>query len=254
MAVKNNSLAVVLTDDTEPTDAVTLAVALHDQGFDAAAKRLEDGSTAFDLGSGAEMVAVHVPVPHPEASTMRRDAASPLPEEIAAARAHILVAALHLDRLVGTQNEDIDMAMLRVASAVTTTTDAVAVMLGHGIYFHRPEVFLGMTVVNAEWNRLPPSIVVNVTAGQDESGRLTLLSHGLARYGRTELLVGCTADREASREFIDSMIGWLLASRDHRLEPGHSVPSATGGLVVVEARPSPLGDGSPVAYIELGGS
>lgn len=251
MTQKKNSLAVILTGDTQPTDPVTLAVALHDQGFDAAAKTLEDGSTAFDLGSGAEMVALHIPVPHPEAATMRRDASSPLPEDIAGASAHIVVAALHLDRLVGQDNEDIDKAMLRVASAVTKTTDAVAVMLGHGVYFHRPEVFVGMTIVNAEWDRLPASIVVNVTAGQDESGRLTLLSHGLTRYGRRELLVGCTDDADASRAFIESMTEWLLAFKEHRLEPGDAVPSATGEPILVQARNSPLGDGSTVAYIEL---
>lgn len=249
----NKAVAVILTADLESADAVTIAVALHDQGFDAAAKSLADGSTAFDLGSGAEMVAVHVPVPHPEAMTMRRDAASPLPEELASATAHIVVGALHLDRLVGEDPEDLDLAMLRVASAITRTTNAVAVMLGHGVYFHRPEVFLGMTVVNAEWNRLPPSIVVNVTAGHDSDGRLTLLSHGLARYGRSELLVGCTNDHAASRGFIESMIEWLLSARTRRLEPGDSIPGATGRPVLVQARPNPLGDGSTVAYIELAG-
>lgn len=250
---ENKSLAVILTRDTQPADAVTQAVALHDQGFEAGAKTLEDGSTAFDLGSGAEMVAVHIPTPHPEALAMRRDVDSPLPEELVAASAHILVAALHLDRLVGDHPEDIDLAMLRVTTAVTKTTDAVAVMLGHGVYFHRPEVFLGLTVINAEWNRLPPPIVVSVTAGHDEDGRLTLLSHGLSRYGRLDLLVGCTRDADASRGFIDSMIEWLLSDRTRQLRPGDAVPSASGAPVQVQERPNPLGDGSTVAYIELAG-
>ena len=197
-------------------------------------------------------MAVHVPAPHPEAATMPRDASSPLPEEIAAAAAHVVVAALHLDRLVGSDPEDIDLAMLRVTCAVTGATDAVAVMLGHGVYLHRPEVFMGLTVMNAEWNRLPSSIVVNLTSGQDEFGRLMMLTHGLTRYGRSELLVGCTDDGAESRDFVESMVEWLLSGRDRRLEPGASVPSSRGAPLVVEARPSPLENGSTVAYIELG--
>jgi|GEM_PF-2279526 len=243
-----NGLAVVLTNSLVEADTVALTVALQDQGFEASSKRLEDGSIAFDLGSGAEMAVMHVPVPHPKATTMRRDAASPLPEEIAAAKAHIMVGAVNLDRLAGADQEAIDRAMLRATCATVKTTDAVAVMLGQGIYFHRPEVFVGLTLINDEWDRLPPTIVVNVTEGQNTDGRPTLLTHGLERYGRSELLVGCTSDRTASREFVESIIEWLMLEPTRQLEPGQVVP---GQSITVGSVASPLGNGTTVGYLEL---
>lgn len=247
-----NSLAVVLTNDLEEATPVALTVALHQQGFEAASKILEDGSIAFDLGSGAEMVAVHVPSPHPQATTMPQGETTPAPDKIAGAGAHILVAALQLDHLVGEDPEAIDQAMLRITCAVVATTNAVAVMLGHGVYFHDPQTFVGTTVLFDELGRVPVPLVINVTSGQSPAGRSTLLTHGLARYGRMDLLVGCTSDIEASMTFVWHMVEWLMSDSLHRLVPGTLVPGADGTEQIARGVPSPRGDGSTVIYLELG--
>lgn len=248
-----NTLAVILTNDLEPASPVAVTVALHQQGFEAATKTLDDGSIAFDLGSGAEMVIVHVPSPHPDAAEMPRGPTTPTPEAIAGAPAHIVIAALQLDHLVGPDHEAIDRAMLQIVCAVIGTTDAVGAMLGHGVYFHDPEILVTGTILFGEQGRLPPSTVVNITTGLSEAGRVTLLTHGLARYGRMELLVGCTTNMAASTAFVWQMVEWLMEDKRHRLVPGTLVPSDRGTEQAARAVPSPLGDGSIVVYVELGG-
>jgi hypothetical protein len=247
-----NVLAVVLTNDLRPADPIAVTVALHQQGLEAAIKTLEDGSVAFDLGSGAELAVVHFPTPHPDAAEMRRGPTTPSVEEIGSAGGHIVLGALHLDRLAGPDPEAIDRLMLQVTSAVAATTDAVAAMLGHGVYFHEAYVFAALTVLYGEQGRVPAPIVINVTTGQSPSGRLTLLTHGLSRYGRKELLVGCTDDMDSSSSFIWQMIEWLMADEHNRLVPGTLVPGDDGAEQVAQGVPSPLGDGSTVVYIELG--
>ena len=125
-------------------------------------------------------------------------------------------------------------------------------MLAHGVYFHQAQAFVGMTLMYGELGRLPVPIAISVTSGQATSGRLTLLTHGLARYGRMELLVGCTSDHEASTAFVWQMVEWLMSDRLHRMVPGTLVPSDDGTEQVARAVPSPLDDGSTVIYLELG--
>lgn len=248
-----NSLAVLLTNQIAASDPIALAVALHQQGIEATPKTLDDGSIAFDLGNGAELAVVHIAAPHPDAHHMPRGPTSPSADEIASARAHIVVGVLHLDRLAGSDPEKIDHLMLRSTNAVAQASGAVAAMLGHGVYFHAVQAFRGLTVLHSELGRLPYPIVINVTSGQDAKGRLTLLSHGLARYGRMDLLVGCTSDMDASTSFIWHMIEWLMMDKLHRLVPGTLVPADDGTEQVARAVPNPLADGSTVVYIELGG-
>lgn len=247
-----NALAVVLTNDLDPADSIAVTVALHQQGLEAAIKTLDDGSVAFDLGSGAELAVVHFPTPHPDATEMRRGPTTPSVDEIASTGGHIILGALHLDRLAGPDPEAIDRLMLRVTSAIVATTGAVAAMLGHGIYFHDAHVFTALTVLYGEQGRVPAPIVINVTTGQSPSGRLTLLSHGLSRYGRMEMLVGCTDDLDSSTSFIWQMIEWLMADELNRLVPGTLVPGDDGAEQAAQGVPSPLGDGTTVVYIELG--
>ena len=247
-----NSVAIVLTKEREPADPIAIVVALHKQGLEAAIKTLEDGSIAFDLGSGAELAVVHIPTPHPDVSQMPTGPTTPPADEMAAARSHILVGALHLDRLAGPAPEAIDRLMLRVTCAVISSTEAVAAMLGRGVYFHDAQVFAALTVMYGEQGRVPDPIVINVTPGQSPLGRLTLLTIGLARYGRMELLVGCTDDMASSTTFIWQMIEWLMADELNRLVPGTLVPDADGTEQVARGVPSPLGDGSTVVFIELG--
>jgi hypothetical protein len=247
-----NALAVVLTNDLKPADPIAITVALHKQGLEAAIKTLDDGSVAFDLGSGAELAVVHFPTPHPDAAKMRRGPTTPSVDEITSAPGHILVGALHLERLAGPNPEAIDRLMLQVTSAVIATTDAVAAMLGHGQYLHDAYVFTALTVLYGEQGRVPAPIVINVTTGQSPLGRLTLLTHGLSRYGCMELLVGCTDDMDSSTSFIWQMIEWLMADELNRLVPGTLVPGDDGAEQVAQGLPSPLGDGSTVVYIELG--
>ncbi len=247
-----NSLSIILTNDLIPADPIAITVALHRQGIEAAAKTLPDGSAAFDLGNGAELAILHLPTAHPEAQQMQRGPTSPSVEEIASARAHIVVAALHLDRLAGPDREQLDLMMMQVTAAVISTTDAVGAMLGDGVYFHQAQLFATLTVIHTEQGRVPARLAINVTSGQSPAGRLTLLTHGLARYGRMDLLVGCTTDAEASSSFIWQMVEWLMADKIHRLVPGTLVPANDGTEQVARGVPSPLGDGSTVVYIELG--
>ena len=136
-----NGQAVILTNDIRPADPIAIVVALHQQGLEAAVKTLEDGSVAFDLGNGAELAVVHVPTPHPTAAQMPRGPTTPSADEIAGASGYIMVGALYLDRLAGPDPEAIDRVMLGITCAVMATTEAVAAMLGHGVYFHEAHVF-----------------------------------------------------------------------------------------------------------------
>ena len=247
-----NSLAVVLTNDLHGPDSIALSVALHRHGFEAAAKTLADGSVAFDLGSGAELAVANTATPHPDAVTMPRGVTTPPAEELAAARSHLVVAALHLDRLVGDEPEAIDLAMMQITAAVVSCTDAIAAMLGHGVYFHEAHLFTTLTVIFSEQGRVPPRLAINVTTGQLPNGRLTVLTHGLARYGRMEVLCGCTTDVDASAQFAWQLVEWLMENELHRLVPGTLVPGSDGSEQAARGMPSPLGDGSTVVYIELG--
>ena len=204
----------------------------------------------FHTPDGASLAVTLVSVPHPDAPTMPVAVTSPPPEEVAAAKAHLIVAAFGL---TGPPRErDTRMAILTAAVVDAVGTDAVAAMLGHGVAFHRARVFAdGARLAADEGEPLPAEVAIDVTAAQESAQRMSFLTHGLRRYGREEFYVTCPIEGTGALSFLLGLTRWMLVDPDKQLPTGDTVGRTADERILVQRVPSPTGEGPEVIRLDL---
>jgi hypothetical protein len=208
----------------------------------------DDSALAFDLPDGASMAVSLMPVPPPDVTRMPTGVTSPPPDQIGAARAHLVVAAFGLTGPA----RDRDTRMAKLAAAVvdavesTDVGDAVGAMLGHGVALHRAGVFTDAAKLAAdEQEPLPVEVAVDVTAAQESPTRMSFLTHGLRRYGRDELYVTCPIDGTGALSFVMGISRWLLAEPEAQLPTSDTVGRTADEKVLVQRVADPTGHGGP---------
>lgn len=197
-------------------------------------------------GSVALVVAL-MPAPHPDAPHMAIGPTSPSSEEIADTQAHFIVTILGLDGEPRTR----DTHAAALATTVIENVDAVGAMLGHGVVFHRAQLFAEMAALGLEEGALPPELAVDVTIARTSETQVSFLTHGMARYGREEFYVTAPIAGHGALGFVFAMVRWLLTDPHKQLPTGDTVGRTPEERVVVQRVPHPTGDGPDVIRIEL---
>jgi hypothetical protein len=237
---------VLLADPTPPTPASFVQAAAE-----LGCAMTHDGGTqspvGFKIVKGGGVSIMLVDAPHPDAPGMLHGIASPSAAEVARASAHLILA------LTGGPSElraqDTLLATLTAASVRACGSAALGAMLGHGRCVHRADFFAN--VVADDPGELPLLVCVDVTRAAEPDERMSLLSHGLTRYGREELFVTASKQGKGALDFVLSMAGWLLADPDKHLPTGDTVGRSETERVEVRRVPSPLGEGPEVVLLEL---
>ena len=202
---------------------------------------------SYEIAGGGSFIAMLIPAPHPDVPHMAFGPTSPAPDDAAAAPAHFILTALGLE---GTLRER-DTRTAILAATIIENTDAVGAMLGHGVVFHKAGLFADMAALGAEHGELPAEIAVDITAARESATRMSLLTHGMQRYGREELYVTCPIEGRGALDFVFSMARWLLADLDKQLPTGDTLGRSAEERIVIHRVPNPGGDGPEVIKLDL---
>ncbi len=185
-----------------------------------------------------------VDVPHPDAPHMMVGLASPSPEELEATRAHYIVTALGLPGDIRAQ----DTRMAKLTAAVVQSSPSVAAMLGAGVVFHKAAFFVDV-VRSAE--ALPMLVCVDVTIAPEGETRMSILTHGMVRYGREEFFITASREGKGAVDFVLSMTEWMLRDPNKHLPTGDTVGRSAEEKLTVQRVPSPTGQGPEVIRLDL---
>lgn len=204
-----------------------------------------DGMLEFELGNGASLAMMLMPVPVPggEAEAAGRFSvarfvnAPPMKTH----RAHLLVTVTSerespIDRLT---------TLVRVAAAIAIASNAVGVYLGNGVA-HPADFFVEQA--RADFTMM---LLCGVVVLDDGHGRRQLLSRGMKQLGLPELLVKTrgSVDDNALGLFFELVA--LLARRGEPLPPRDTVGRDEHEKLRVRYEASPWDATEPVWSVDL---
>ena len=133
------------------------------------------------------------------------------------------------------------------AAAVARPLDAVGVMLGHGMMFHRGDAFVGLVLQAASAGEpLPAEVTVDVTVTADGPTHMSFLTRTLQRYGREELYVICPVRGQGALPFVYDLCRWLLSDQASPLATGETIGRTAEEKIVIQRVPDPTGHGPSV--------
>ena len=225
----------VMPDPQRVIDAAaTSGIALH---FDPSVTEDQDGEIHFyDGPEGRLLVVMMQSAPHPDAREMAYGISSPDPEAAAAAPAHLILTIV----ADGTDVRARDAKAAQLTAAVVRSTQVVGAMLGHGKVFHQPELFQEMDP-GCSAGSLPAELCIDLSVGKESETELSILTHGMPRYGREEIAVFAPiADPNEAFDFAMTMVTWLLGDPSLSLPTGDTVGREPEEQVRVERGPSPI--------------
>jgi len=239
-------LAFLMSEDTSvDTDAVVEAA--RKVGIQLSVDPENDREVlAFDIAGGGSLLVAPIDVPHPDAARMPTNPMSPSEAERATCKAHFIVTVLGLTGDV----QAVDARMAKLTAAVVQGTTAKGAMLYHTPTFLKADLFADFAL-SAEPGELPVFIGVGFTLAPEPDGRMSVLSHGMQRYGREELYVTASQQGSGAISFFLDMVGWLYVDTDKVLPTGDTVGRTAEEKVKVQRVPSPTGEGPEVIRLDL---
>ena len=244
-----------MTSDTGTAILLLSRPALPDAGRLAASARLLTGLTltrkpeedpdllSFSTGSAPALQVRLVSAPYAVAARMLRGLTSPPPGQAEAAPAHLEISVTGLPR----DPRRHDALLSRLVCAVLKASDApAAAMLGHGVMFHRPGVFL-RSVQGEQPGATPLGVCVDLSIAQEaDTGLVSFLTHGMPRYSREDIYI--TAPRAmapAALELAALMVRTLFAA------PPGALPAQDGAGPALTRQPSPIDAEATVVRMDL---
>lgn len=195
----------------------------------------------------AELAVTLIKTPPPDLAQMPVGPMSPTAKEAQAAKAHMILTA---QGLVGDERRR-DTTMAALAAAVIASTEAIGVMLGHGVVFHEARYFAELATQGVKDGALPVEVAVSITADLATGARMAFLTHGMERYGHDELYVTCPVQGKGALHFIYGVLRSLLASPDAALQDGDTVGRTDDERLPVRRVPHPTADGPDVVRVDL---
>jgi len=188
-----------------------------------------------------------MPVPHPDVPTMIFGPTGPDKDEAIAAPAHLIVTAMGLGGSV--RQKDLQLAAL--TACVIDGAPSVGAMLGHGLYFHRADLFAELARLGVEAGDLPAELAIDISMASEPDDRVSFLSLGLARYGREEFLITAPVDGKGALGFLFDMARWMLGEPDYELPTGDTVGRDEHEQLLIQRVPNPSASGDTVIRLDL---
>ncbi len=203
-------------------------------------------SLHFQRVDGSSLHISLMRMPHPDAADLCAGIRSPKLEDAKHAPAFYLVI---YDR--GEQNvRRRDSLMARTLAAVVASSPAVGAKMNPGGFLHRPSAFEAVAATENPKD-IPLSVCVAFTIAR-EGERCSILTHGMTRYGREDILV-----RAAVTESMDAYklafftSDWLLIDSDNNLPTGDTVGRDAQEKLKVEREPNPIRPAETVISLRM---
>jgi len=238
-------LSFVLLSKAVHADPAQILTKAAELGVELAYEMGEPTELTFRIATGGTLIVALMSFPHPDAVDVPGGPTSPDPSVIQDHEAHYVITTLGMPD--GPVPSEVAMGIF--ATAVIRSTPAVAAMLGHGVIFHRADIFAG--VVEASGLETPTEITVDVTAAQEDADRMSLLTHGLERYGREEFYVTSSISGSGALDYVMGLVRWMIADRDMELPTGDTVGRTADERIEVQRVPSPIPGKPDVIRLDL---
>ncbi len=242
-------LAFIVTKSTTLPEATKIIERAGELGVHLTAlPSLDLFTLEFSLGSGEQLGVRLMDSALPDLSEVPTGPTSAAPEKLLEAPSHLIlhIAELHQDEMSAR------VTMAGITAAVASATDAVAVMIGDGVVFHRAEVFVAMAEAGIATGTPPPLLLVEITVAPEGEDRMSFLTHGLALTGRDEeLFVTSPNQGDGALNFIFQTIEELTDNPETTYATGQVVSTEAGVGLVVQRQANPGGDGPPVMRFDL---
>lgn len=206
----------------------------------------ESAPHGFSVAGGGQLFVMPVEVAHPDAPHMPANMLSPEPAEVTATDAHFVVTAMGLPGDLRQR----DATMARLLAATVRGTDAVGAMLHPGVLFYKAELFADLVGATPP-GELPLEVLVDLTLAPEPDGRMSVLTHGLVRYGREEFYVTAPQDGEGVVGFTMGMVRWMVMDPSKELPTGDTVGRTADEKLIVQRVPSPTGEGPEVIRLDM---
>lgn len=250
-------LAFIVTNSTVLPDADKIVERAGELGQKLTRQSSLDLHTLdFGLENG-EMLGVRLMTePIPDLADCPTGPTSAGLDKLSEAPSHIIIHVPALDSDPMTAM----VALAALAASVMYATDAVAVMLGDGVVFHREEVFVSMAEAGVATGTPPPLLLVEITVAPEDGDRMSFLTHGLTLAGRDEeLYVTCSHQGDVGLNFVFSLIEEFTEDPNFNYATGSMVPYPTDDGIgtdvndplIAQRQANPTGEGPPVMRIDL---
>ena len=208
----------------------------------------DEATLSFDVASGGGLFVTFIPVPHPETASTPRSVLTPTVEDLLTAGAHFIVAVT--DRPGSPR--DLDAALVRLAAAVVRSTSAVAVVPWPGVGFLDAGAFVDMAMEAVDGASIPTALDIAIEVRATDRERVVLLTRGMVRPGREELLVTTRGAPGDAIEFAFAIGGWLLDDPRVRIPTGDTVGRSATERVRVQRTKHPDDPSTTVVQLDLG--
>ncbi|HWB75707.1 MAG TPA: hypothetical protein VG755_12150 [Nannocystaceae bacterium] len=239
------AVAFVLLEEARSPDPAEVVRRASQFGYSLVYDEGSASPSTFTIASGGNVMVMLIEAPHPDAAKMAPGLASPSEEDLARMRAHYIVAMMGGPETPREQ----DTMLAQITAAIVRASPAIGAMLGTGRCFHRADFFA--EVVERTPAELPMLVCIDFTRAPEPGDRMSILSHGMVRYGREEFFVTCSIRGKGAFDFVMSMVGWMLDDATKELPTGDTVGRNANERIVVQRVPSPLGEGPPVIKLDL---
>lgn len=250
------NLAFIINDSTSPIDIPKIISTASEIGFQLVPSKPEPGEeseadiTTFDVSFGGTLFVMPMPIPHPDVEGMPMGPLSP--EDIDAlikAPSHVIVTWMQTEAADGDVQAEVQLAAL--TAAVMGGCKPVGVLKMPGVMFHRPELFDAEARQGFETGELPVLISIDVTSARESETHLSLLTHGMVRFGREDLYVTAPIEGSDCVGFTFDIMMWLISEPDYQLPTGDTVGRTADEKVKVQRVSNPTGEGPDVIRLDL---
>lgn len=242
-------LAFVLVRTPQLPDPDAVIATAHTLGIAIEKAAIADNVLTLELAGTLPVLVSSMPAPHPDAPRMLGARTSPKSDAVATARAHFIIVPT--GTLPGTAWQR-DTQLAKITAAVAANVDAVAAMLGSGRSFHRSDIFVKFAQLSAESGELwDAELAIDIATARESETRMAFLSHGMVRYGREEFLITCPIQGAGARDFMMTMVRWMLDEPDKQLPTGDTVGRTADEKVRVRRVPNPMTKGPDVIRLDL---
>jgi hypothetical protein len=240
-------VAFILTKTAElPSTEAVKAAALR-YGLQLNAEPTPSGPpSSYEIAGVGQLTLMPIPAPFPDLARAPKSPTSPTSEELAAASAHFILTVLGFS---GPPRQR-DAKMAGVAAAVATACNAIGIKLAHGVVFHKAGLYAELTAAALDLADIAPETAIDITTTSEPRGRIGFLTHGLARYDRSELHITASTEGRGALGFVFDMIRWQLSTEVDVL-PGHTVGRTAEEKLPLIRAASPAGRGPEVLRIDL---
>jgi hypothetical protein len=207
----------------------------------------KDSIITFRLGSGATVIVAAMDAPHPDVQFLLGGYTAPTRADALACASHAIVTAMGL---TGTVLER-DRQMAALTGCVVRAGSAVAAMLGHGASFHNGKVFADFAELGMKQGRISIEIAIDVTFARESGTHVSMLTHGMPRYGREDFLMTCRNEDRESIYFLYDLIRWMLYEPTKELPTGDTLGRTAAEKLRVQRQPSPIDPARTVIRLDM---